>query len=89
MKQLHNSLASLCGVDGYTLKLDANAYELTIKLALSNENNLEAVEQLLHKMIPANILKKVGMFNTYLIVGGFTHEQLSKYTHKEVREEIL
>ena len=89
MKQLHSSLASLCGEDGYTLKLDANAYELMVKLALSNENNLEAVEQLLYKMLPANIVTKVGMFNTYLIVGGFTHEQLSAYTYKEVREEIL
>ena len=89
MKQLHSSLTSLCGEEGYSLKLNADAYELTIKLALANENNIEAVEALLYKMLPANIMKNVGMFNTYLIVGGFTHEQLSSYTHKGVREEIL
>lgn len=89
MKQLHSSLASLCGDDGYTLKLDADAYELTVKLALSNESNIEAVEALLYKMIPANIVNNVRMFNTYFIVGGFTYEQLSKYTYKDVREEIL
>ena len=89
MKQLHSSLASLCGEDGYTLKLDANSYKLTVKLALSNENNIEAVEQLLYKMLPANILSVVAMFNTHIIVGALTHEQLAIYTHKQVREEIL
>ena len=89
MKQLHSSLASLCGEDGYTLQLDTDAYKITIKLALSNSNNVEAVEQLLYNMLPANIVTVIAMFNTYLIVSSFTHDYLSRYTHKEIREEIL
>ena len=89
MKQLHSSLTSLCGEEGYSLKLNADAYELIIKLALANENNIEAVESLLYKMLPANIVKNVMMFNTYTILADFTHEQLAAYTHKGVREEIL
>lgn len=89
MKQLHSALASLCGEDGYTLQLDADAYKLTVKLALGNDNNVEAVEQLLYKMLPANIVSVVAMFNTYLIVSAFTHDYLSTYTYKEVREAIL
>lgn len=89
MKQLHNSLASLVGEDGYTLKLDANSYKLTVKLALSNENNIEAVEQLLYKMLPANIKSVVAMFNTHIIVSALTHGQLATYTHKQLREDIL
>lgn len=83
------ALASLCGVDGYTLKLDPSKYELVVKLALASESNVEAVSVLLNKMIPANIVKRVVLFNTHLTLTDFTHEQLAAYTHKELREEIL
>ena len=89
MEQLHTSLASLCGKDGYALKLDANRYTITIKLALANENNLKAVTELLSKMMPANIVQVIGMLNTYAMITEFTHEQLATYTHKRLREDIL
>ena len=88
VKQLRSSLASLCGENGYTLKIDYDSYALTVKLALGNENNVEAVAQLLRKMIPANIMYTVMLFNTHSILNMYTHEQLSAYTHKEVREAI-
>ena len=89
MKQLHSSLTSLCDADGYTLKMDNDSYTLVVKLALENENNVQAVVELLDKMTPANIVKKVMLFNTHLILGDFTHEQLSAYTHKELREAMI
>ena len=88
VKQLHSSLSSLCGEDGYTLKIDHNNYALTVKLALGNENNAEAVSQLLRKMIPANMMYNVMLFNTHTILNMYTHEQLSIYTQKQVREAI-
>ena len=89
MKQLHSSLGSLCGEDGYTLKLDYDTYTLGVKLGLANENNVQAVVELLDKMTPANIVKKVMLFNTHLILADFTHEQLAAFTHKELREAVL
>lgn len=89
MESLKSALSSLCGADGYALKIDPDKYNLIVKLALANENNVKAVVTLLDKMIPASIVKKVMLFNTHSILGGFTHEQLAVYTHKEVREEIL
>lgn len=88
VKQLKASLGSLCGEDGYTLKIDNDNYALTVKLALGNENNAEAVSQLIRKMIPANIMYTVMLFNTHSILNMYTHEQLSAYTHKQVREAI-
>ena len=87
--QLHVSLTSLCGVDGYSLKLDADNYKLVVRLSLVNENKYDAVVELLHKMLPANIVKDVTLFNTYLLLSDFTHEQLSTYTHDELRKAIL
>lgn len=89
MESLNKSLRSLCGEDGYFLKLETDSYEMTVKLALSNENNMEAVKELLYKMVPANIVQHVGMFNTHSILSSFTHEQLAVYTHQQLREEVL
>lgn len=89
MTQLHNSLEALCGKDGYALKLETDAYKLTVKLALANENNKQAVEELLYKMLPANMVNVVLLFNTYSILSTVTHSQLAEHTHKEIREDIL
>lgn len=89
LDSLRAALANLCGQDGFGLRLDAEHYELRIKLALENENHIEAVCNLLDKMVPANMVKTVMLFNTQVTLGEFTHAQLAGYTHKEVREEIL
>ena len=89
IESLKAALTTLCGSDGYVLKLDTDKYSLLVKLALANENNVEAVVRLLNKIVPANIVKKVMLFNTHTILGEFTHEHLAKYTYKDVREEIL
>lgn len=89
VKALKNLLETLCGADGYTLKINHNEYELVVKLALYNESNIKEVENLLDRIVPANMITQVVLFNTHSILHDFTHEYLSKYTHKEVREEIL
>lgn len=89
LEALSNMLSYLCGANGYTLKLDSNNYVLTVKLALASKHNFEAVEKLLTRVVPANLVTVTGLFNTHSILGGFTHEQLKAYTHKEVREEML
>ena len=86
---LKDLLEVLCGEDGYVLKPDYDNYEIMVKLALGNESVVAEVEALLDRVIPANLVKQVLLFNTHAILGGFTHAELRKYTHKEVREEIL
>jgi hypothetical protein len=89
LNQLNEMLTALCGEDGYYLTLDTNAYELRVKLALYNEHNVQAVEELLYKVVPANIINKIMLFNTHLTISDFTHEQLSTHTYKGVREDVL
>ena len=89
VESLQSSLESLCGADGYTLVFDTDSYHMAVKLALNNANNLEAVKELLCNIIPANIVTDVGLFNQYMVLGGYTHEQLATYTHQGVREEML
>ena len=86
---LADLLTVLCGADGYTLKSDYDNYELIVKLAIENGSIVDEVEALLDRVVPANLVKKIMLFNTYLILSDYTYEQLSAYTYKEVREEIL
>ena len=64
-------------------------YEIICLIALYTENNVTAVSELLNRMIPANLIINVALFNTHNILSAYTHGYLSQYTHKEVREEIL
>lgn len=89
MKSLENMMISLCGENGYKLKVDPGNYELIVKLALFNANNIESISILLDKMIPANMVKHVSAFNNHKLLKEFTHEQLAAYTHKGLVEEIL
>ena len=50
---LKNVLNALCGEDGYTLYLDTDEYELTVKLALSNEKNYTTVVDMLDRILPS------------------------------------
>ena len=78
---LEEQLKRMCGENGYKVILSADKYLLNVKLALSNENNYQDVCEMLRRVVPANMIISVRMFNT--------HEILSQYTHKQVREEVL
>lgn len=86
---LKSLLNILCGEDGYRIKLDNDNYCLYVKLALANEDNFNEVIELLDRVVPANLVKNVTMFNNHEILSKFTHEQLAQYTHKQLREDIL
>lgn len=89
IETLKNMLSTMCGEDGYTIRLDHNNYLLSVKLSLSNENNVDAVENLLYRIVPANIVTTVSLFNTHAALSALTHEQLSAYTQYQVRVETI
>lgn len=86
---LQNYLSLLLGENGYTLHLNTDKYELTIKLATANETNYETVVELLEKILPANIARVTSMYNTYQILLSYTHGQLAQFTHDEIRKDVL
>ena len=89
LEALKYALNTLCGQNGYYLKLEPDRYTLTIKLTSENEKNADAVNVLLENMVPANIVTSIEIYNTHAILADFTHEQLSKWTHDELRKEVL
>lgn len=86
---LESLLNMLCGENGYEVKIDNANYSLVVKLALTNSDNFNEVVELLDRVVPANIVKTVTMFNTHEILGKYTHAQLAQYTHKQLREDVL
>ena len=88
-RQLENMLYALCG-DYYTCELVNNEYKLVIRLALSVKRQYDEVSSLLKKVVPANLLIDLDLlWNQYLTLEPFTHEELEIYTHQELREETL
>lgn len=89
MGALINVLNALCGEGGYTLYMNTNDYEVVVKLALGNEKNYATVVDLLDRILPANLVRKVSTYNTYMVLKNYTHGQLAQYTYEEVRSASL
>lgn len=90
IRRLKQQLATLCGAAGYRLTLSPAEYSLEVKVALTAKRNLNAVQKLLQDIVPANIVRKCGLlYNQHQTVARLTHAQLSKYTHQQIREEVL
>lgn len=87
---LRYQLETLCGKDGYTFILKHELYTLIVKVALTSKNNLEDVQTLLDRVMPANMVIDLDLlYNQHQTLAGFTHAQLAKWTHQGLREEVL
>ena len=87
---LENKLNQLCGENGYVMTLNAGEYTLNIKIELVVKRMFDEVDKLVRKMAPSNLVITVELrYNQHLTLAKFTHAQLSQYTHKELREEVI
>ena len=83
-------LDSLCGPDGYIMELNAGEYSLNIKIELTRKRMFDEVVRITRQMVPANIVITVELrYNQHLTLANFTHEQLSQYTHYQLRNEVI
>lgn len=90
MNALKKKLENLCGEDGYSIVLQNGIYKITIKVELTAKNNLDAVKEMLDRVIPCNMICVVELiYNTYEKLEDFTHQALAVYTHNQLRNEVL
>lgn len=88
--RLRETLTTLCGANRFVIDLEANKYHITIKLGVGNHNKYAEVENLLYKMLPANLTRAISiMYNTHRAVGLCRHMDLAAFTHEQVRNEVL
>lgn len=89
-RTLYVQLTTLCGADGFTLKIDHKEYTLEIKLALTSQYAFDDVKALVERSVPANLLCKVTvMYNSHSVLSRYTHSQLHGMTHKQLRTEVM
>lgn len=90
LTKLKEKLTTICGAGNFEVDIQADKYHVEVKLGLANQNNYQQVVDLLTNMIPANMTQHVQiMFNTNSVWSNSTHSQLSKYTHKRLRNEVV
>lgn len=90
MRGLRQQLEILCGADGYSAELDANRYSLAIRLALTAKGQFDEVQNLLARILPANICAEITLkYNQHTTLGVYTHGQLAVRKHNDLRNEVL
>ena len=83
-------LDGLCGPDGYVIELNSGEYSLNIKIELTKKRMFDEVVRITQQMVPANLLITVELrYSQHLTLANFTHEQLSQYTHYQLRNEVI
>ena len=89
-KVLDEKLAMLCGEDMYELIVDFANQRVFVKLALANENQFQSVVDLVNSIVPCNMLINVSiMYNSHEVLSKLTYEQLSAYTHEQLRNDVI
>ncbi|WP_400194603.1 putative phage tail protein [Lysinibacillus telephonicus] len=87
LKQL---LDTLLGEDHYTLNRDTANKTLSVKIELTVKGQFDAVFLLLERITPQNMILTVELrYNQHSKLAQYTHAQLSIYTHKSLREDVI
>lgn len=86
---LNEQLKSLCGEGNYEVRLDNEKYKLYVHVAIAVANALDAVEDLLIRTVPANMVIELGIkYNRHEKYTAYTHEALKGFTHDQLRSEV-
>lgn len=87
LKQL---LDSLLGEGQYEMNRDAASKTLTVKIELTVKGQFDAVVVMLERITPQNMVLTVELrYNQYSKLTQYTHDQLSAFTHRHLREEVM
>lgn len=87
---LPEQLVALCEADGYSFTVDYAAREIAVRVALTAKGMYDAVELLLLKQRPANMVIDLSlMYNQNLNLHPFTNAQLRTYTNNQLRNEVI
>ncbi len=83
-------LNSLCGDDGYFMYLFNDEYKLDVYIRLKVKEMYDDVVLLLDRVVPCNLGVNVIIdYNRHKLFKPFMHKELSKFTHRELREKII
>ncbi len=89
-KKLREVLTAMCGEGGYDLVIDTRSGTVDIFIMLSNVRLVDNTYDVIRRMAPADMIVKARIiYNTHSIFRMCTHEELSKYTHYQLRNDQI
>lgn len=87
---LRKLLDSLLGDNGYELTINGADKTLKIKIELTVKGMFDAVEEMLERIVPQDMIITVELrYNQHITLANFTHAQLAAYTHDQLRNEVI
>ena len=87
-RMLLQQLTVLCGEESFEVNLVPQEYLLTVRVRLKNRKNIEAVRELLERMVPVNmIFSAEPAYNPWEYTNGLRWMDLRPYLWVQVREE--
>lgn len=87
---LPEQLAALCGADGYSFAVDYAAREIAVRVALTAKGMYDAVELLLLKQRPVNMVIDLSLlYNQWITLSTMQWSELSTKTWYQVRNEVV
>lgn len=87
---LKKQLETLCGEGEYEVIRDVASKTLSVRVALTAKSNFNDVEELLERVVPANMVIDLSLkYNQNNAVATYTHEQLQNFTHEQLRNEVF
>ena len=89
-KVLINKLNQMCGNDGYTVELNRDSYTLKIRIELTQKRMFEEAKLMVRRICPANLVIDIELrYNQHKDFRGLAHAQLAKFTHNQLRNEVV
>ena len=87
---LPEQLAALCGDDGYSLNIDHAARKIAVRVALTVKGMFDAVELLLLKQRPANMVVDLSLlYNQWLTLATKKWGDMTATTWHDARNEVI
>lgn len=88
-KTLDIMLKSIFGDGNYEVGYKA-PLNMLISVSFDSKNEIKNVEEMLDKILPANLNWEVDVFhNKYSLLNKYTHIQLEAYTHEQLRDNYM
>ena len=90
LRALNQKLETVCGPGEFDIELVSSEYRLMVKVGLTSKQNLQAIQEMMERMVPCNLIWTVTLkYNQHETLAQYTHEHLGQYTHEQLRNEVL
>lgn len=89
-KWLDETLAMLCGADGYRIVYNTGEFNVHVKVALTAKKQENTVSELMERILPYNMMYTVTLlYNKWVMFEPYTWDGMAALTWMAAREEVL